>query len=57
MHVLLDTDRDCDLLQDRPVLNRGHPMTKLQLFFDYNQDLFMNPIGAWCQDWLTDHQL
>jgi len=59
MYILLNTDKDCDLLQDRPVLSTGRTPHDKQnrKGLDYNQNLVMSPGGGstpgWT-DWLTD---
>jgi hypothetical protein len=47
MYISLDIDKDCDLLQDRPVLSAGKtPHDKQNLnCLDYNQNLVMSPRG------------
>lgn len=45
MHISLDTDKDCDFVQDRPVLSTGrtpHDEQK-RSWLDYNQNLAMSP--------------
>jgi len=58
MYILLNTDKDCDLLQDRPVLSTGRTPHDKQnrSCLDYNQNLVISPRGAQRQDWLTDCQ-
>jgi len=56
MYILFDTDNDCDLLHDRPVLPPGMtPRDKQNRnCLDHRRNLVMCPRGAQCQDWLTD---
>jgi hypothetical protein len=52
VYILLDTDKDCDLLHDRPFLSTGRtPHDKQNRnCLDYSQNLFMSPGGAQRQD-------
>jgi hypothetical protein len=56
MCISLETDKDCDLLQDRPILSTDRtPHDKQNCNCpDYNQNLAMIPIAAQCQDGLID---
>jgi hypothetical protein len=58
-----NTDKDCELLHDRPVLSTGRtPHDKQNRnCFDYNQNLVVCPgeestprLTDWLTDWLTD---
>jgi hypothetical protein len=50
-----NTDKDYDLLQDRPILlsERAPHDKQTHNFLDYSQDLFKSPRGAQCQDGLN----
>jgi hypothetical protein len=52
MFILVDTDKDCDLLQDRPVLSTGRiPHDKQNCnCLDNNINLVMSPGEARRQD-------
>jgi len=52
MYISLDTDKDCGLLRDRPVLPTGRmPHDELNRnSLDYNQNLVMSSVGARSQD-------
>jgi len=56
MYISLDTDKDCDLLHERPVLSTGRTPHDKQnrSCLDHNQNLVMSPGGANCQDGRTD---
>jgi len=56
MYISLGTDKDCDVLHDRPVLSTGRtPHDKQNRnCLDYNQNLVMSPGGARSQDGLSD---
>jgi len=48
MHISLDTNKDCDLLEDRPVLSTWrmpHDKHKLNCL-DYSQNLVTSPGGG-----------
>jgi len=52
-HVYIaNTDKDCYLLHDRPVLSSGRTPHHKQNrnYLDYSQNLVMNPKGAQRQD-------
>jgi hypothetical protein len=56
MYISLDTDKNCDLLQDRLVLLRGlthHDKPNLNCL-EYSQNLVISPGGARRKDGLTD---
>jgi len=48
MYVTLDTDKDCDLLQDRPVLStrRMFHVKQNRKCLNYNQNLVTSPAGT-----------
>jgi hypothetical protein len=50
----INTDKDFDLLRGRPVLPSGRMPHDNTACLDYSQNLAMSPIGAQCQDGLTD---
>jgi hypothetical protein len=52
MYILLDTDKECGLLYDRPLLSTGRKPHDIQNrnCLDYNQNLVMNPGVAQCAD-------
>jgi hypothetical protein len=54
VYISLNTDKDCDLLHDRPVLSAGRTPNDEQSLncLDYNQNLVMSPRGAQRQDGL-----
>jgi hypothetical protein len=56
MYISLDTDKDCDLVQARPVPSTGRmPHDKQNRnCLDCNKNLVMSPGGAQRQDGLTD---
>jgi len=53
---IANTDKDCDLLQDRPVHPSGStPHDKQNRnCLDCSKELVMSPRGAQCQDGRTD---
>jgi len=55
MYISLDTNKDCDLLHNKPVLSTGRTPNEKQNrnWLDYSQNLVMSPRGAQSQDWLT----
>jgi hypothetical protein len=58
MYTSLDTDKDCDLLHDRPVFSTGRTPHDKQSHncLHYNQNLVMSPREAQSQDGLTEWQ-
>jgi hypothetical protein len=56
MYTLLDTDKDCDVLPNRPVLSAGRTLHDKQSCscLDCNQNLVTNTEGAQRQDGLSD---
>jgi hypothetical protein len=58
VYTSLDTDKDCNLLRDRPVLSAGRTLHDKQNCYclEYNQNLIMSPRGAQRPDGLTDSQ-
>jgi hypothetical protein len=52
MYILLDTDKYCDLLHDRPVLSTGNMShnKKNSNCVSYNQNLVVSSGGAQRQD-------
>jgi hypothetical protein len=56
MYLFIGTEKDCDLLQDRPVLSSGKMPHDRQNHncLQYNQNLVVSPRGAQRQDGLTD---
>jgi len=51
MNLLLDTDKDCDLSHDRPVLSTGRtpPDKQDRKCLDYNQNLIASPGGSYAK--------
>jgi hypothetical protein len=54
---IANTDKDCDLLHDRPILWRGrkpHDKQNRICHLDYKQNLVMSPRGSQRKNGLTD---
>jgi len=54
---ITNTDKDCDLLQERPILPSGkmpRDNNTASVLINYSQNLVMSPRGAQCQDGRTD---
>jgi hypothetical protein len=53
---IANTDKDCELVLDRPVLSTRKTAYDKQNcnYLDYNQNLVIIPLGAQCQDGPTD---
>jgi len=51
-YLIVNRNKECDLLQDRPVLLTGRtPHDKQNRnYLDYSQNMVMSPRGAQCQD-------
>jgi len=49
---IANTDKDCDLLQDRPILSSGRMLHDKHNcnWLDYSQILIMSPRGSQCQE-------
>lgn len=57
MYVYIpNSDKGCDILQDRPILSTGKTTHDKQncKYLNYNQNLAISPGGAQRQDCLTD---